>query len=83
MQCEVVLNRRFGTTYHPTFEDQDVQEKETDVSGQTIGPLFKNQDVQEETDVSVIYSMVKMRRIGSPETSVLNHITPRNNTEEF
>jgi hypothetical protein len=48
----------------------------TDVSGLPIYPIFKGQAIQEEA------SLLKMRLIGSPETSVLNHLTGRNNPED-
>jgi hypothetical protein len=52
---------------------------ETDVSKLPIGPIFKDQYVQE--DGRRTSWPVKMGPIGSTETSVSNHLTPRNNTE--
>ena len=45
-----------------------------DVSGLLISPMFKGQAVQEAAAWSL-----KIWPIGSPETSVSNHLTPRNN----
>jgi hypothetical protein len=46
-----------------------VRRLETDVSGLPIGPIFKGR-------------LLKIGPIGSPETSVSNHITQRNNPED-
>ena len=50
----------------------------TDVSGLPIGPIFKGQAVQ-------VVRPLNVKHTGGPETSVLNHLKPRNNpkTEEF
>jgi hypothetical protein len=49
----------------------------TDVSGPTVCPIFKGK-------LSEILKAcpLKMGPIGGPETSVLNHLTPRNNSED-
>jgi hypothetical protein len=47
---------------------------ETDVSGLPIGPIFKGQAVKEAWPS-------KTRPIDSPETSVSNNLTPRNNQQ--
>ena len=47
---------------------------ETDVSGLPIGLIFKGQDSLDNWPL--------MGPIGSPETAVLNHITPPNNPED-
>ena len=53
----------------------------TDVSGLPIRPIFKGQD--QDVHVSSWTSWpLKTWRIRSPETSVLNHLTPRNNPED-
>jgi hypothetical protein len=46
-----------------------------DVSGLPIGPIFKDKSVQEALPLTA-------GPIGSPETSVLNHISPRSNPED-
>ena len=48
----------------------------TDVLRLTICPIFEGQTVQEEV------GPLKMGRLGSPEKSVLNPLTPRNNPED-
>ena len=52
----------------------------TDVSGLRICTIFKGQAVEEE----VFFTALPLKKgpIGSPETSVLNNITPRYNPED-
>jgi hypothetical protein len=54
---------------------RDVRWFETDVSGLRIGSILNVQAIQEDTWLS------KVGLLGSPETSVLNHLTSRSNSE--
>jgi hypothetical protein len=47
---------------------------ENDVSGLPIGNIFKGEAVEEARPL-------KMETTGTPKTSVLNLLTPRNNSE--
>ena len=51
---------------------------DTDVSGLRIGPTFKGQAVQGGGQLDPW----KVGTIGSPETSVSRHLTPRNKPED-
>ena len=61
------------------FKGQDVQAAENDVSELSIDPIFKGQAVKKKAVWTS--GPLNKRPIGRLETSVSNHLTPRNNPE--